>query len=87
MLLYDRILMKLRNSKPNQSVDRMKSALEGAIIIKADNVARYMGESEKESWSFKTDYPNLAPPFEKFWIEYKQPKLVYFHENTEGRWT
>jgi len=50
--------------------------------IIADNVAAYyMRENPKEDWDLRTDFPNVAPPFPSFWIEWRLP-----HEaNVGGR--
>lgn len=45
-------------------------------VIHADNVAEffYTGD-EKADWTYKA-FPNLAPPFDHFWIEYPLPELL-----------
>lgn len=45
-------------------------------IFKVDNVAKYYWQSQKDNWKI-TDYPNLAPPFPGFWMEYKLPKTIH----------
>ena len=49
-------------------------------VILADNVATYYYEaSDQEFWG-KDDFPNLAPPFQVFWIEHKLPKVIHSKE-------
>lgn len=43
------------------------------VVIDMTNVAEYIMSDRERSWSFK-DFPNLAPPFERFWMEYRAPK-------------
>jgi hypothetical protein len=52
----------------------LKDALDKAFIINADNVAEYFfSANEKDEWDIRTDFPNIAPPFETFFIEYRMP--------------
>jgi hypothetical protein len=38
--------------------------------ILASNVTEYwLAGTPQEEWEWRTDFPNLAPPFERFWIE------------------
>ena len=50
-------------------------------VIHADNVAEffYLGD-EKADWAYR-EFPNLAPPFDHFWIEYPLPEQL----NVNGR--
>lgn len=44
-------------------------------VITIQNVADFFWTSEKfQDWSH-TDFPNVAPPFEFFWMEYRHPTL------------
>ena len=45
-----------------------------------DNVAQYLHMNPQEEWDIARDFPNLAPPFSSFWMEYQQPKVVYSDE-------
>ncbi len=50
-------------------------------VIHADNVAEfYYTGDEKADWAYRA-FPNLAPPFEHFWIEYPLPDQL----NINGR--
>lgn len=46
-------------------------------IISIDNVADYyfIG-TDQEMWSLETDFPNLAPPFDSFWMEFRLPQRL-----------
>lgn len=73
-LLLDDIVATLDESS------RLK-VTEDLQVIHADNVAEffYTGD-EKADWTYK-GFPNLAPPFDHFWIEYPLPELL----NINGR--
>jgi hypothetical protein len=46
-------------------------------VIVADNVAAYYFQGTlQEQWNIVKDFPNLAPPFECFWIEHKMPHRI-----------
>lgn len=46
-----------------------------AILI--DNVADYyFTGTDQENWDLEKHFPNLAPPFEMFWMEHKLPKKI-----------
>lgn len=45
--------------------------------IVADNVAEFCAlDHAKEPWSLEADFPNLAPPFSEFWIEWRWPPTM-----------
>jgi hypothetical protein len=51
--------------------------LVGLPLIIADNVAHYWYADAKDDaaiWDLRKDFPNLAPPFPDFWIEFVAPK-------------
>lgn len=46
-------------------------------VILADNVSEYYyAGTDQEFWGPK-DFPNVAPPYESFWIEHRMPKLIH----------
>jgi hypothetical protein len=51
--------------------------LSRAQIFVIDNVADYfyMG-TDQEHWDEQTDFPNVAPPFPVFWMEWKKPARI-----------
>lgn len=56
-------------------------ALKRATVINIDNIADYYyTQSDQEHWDVAKDFPNIAPPFEYFWMEYKVPTFI----NSEG---
>lgn len=66
-----------QDDKFPEQIDKLKSAQ----LIVADNVAKYFFEGqEKEEWSIK-DFPNLAPPFDNFFIEWRNTTS----SNMEGK--
>lgn len=60
-------------------------------VILADNVASYYWSFDLERWrAAATDpamlvkeFPNLAPPYQEFWIEYRIPQMVV-HDQRHG---
>jgi hypothetical protein len=72
-LIYQRLV----EADPKRLGEYQKRILEyakQATVIKVDNVARYFFEvSPQHEWDLQTDFPNLAPPFEVIWMEYKAP--------------
>lgn len=82
--LIDKILMAEFPVAMLGDEDRL---IEDAEIIVADNVARYFYENEKYE---KGDYfnlvsfPNIAPPFDNFFIEYRLPKRLHIHAKEIG---
>ena len=56
-----------------------------AQVVVADNVCDYFYvASDQENWLIDRDFPNLAPPWERFWIEFRSPPLINSAE-TGGR--
>jgi hypothetical protein len=59
--------------------------------IRIDNVANYYMENAKTLWSEK-DFPNVAPPFRKFSLEFSHPEYIviddkrYKHPFAFSKW-
>ena len=52
-------------------------------VMVADNVSTYYFEGTgQEIWDLKLHFPNLAPPYPMFWIEFRMPKRI--HSDTKG---
>ena len=52
-------------------------------VLLTDNVANYFyTQSDQEHWSIDRDFPNIAPPFPKFWVEWKM--VMTIHSKDEG---
>ncbi len=45
-------------------------------IIAIDNVAEYFYAHGRDEWSLDRDFPNIAPPFDEWWMEFHLPKSV-----------
>lgn len=64
MKLIDRVHHRYRFELPS-----------GLQVIEATNVADYVLEKEKRehlgSWDYATEFPNVAPPFKDFWVEFR----------------
>lgn len=47
-------------------------------VLRIDNVSEYyFVSSSQDYWSPERDFPNLAPPFECFWLEFRFPKKIH----------
>ena len=59
-------------------VPRLRSALQKAVVFEISNVANYaLKHCGYERWAdCGKVFPNLAPPFESFWMEYENPAAV-----------
>lgn len=79
MRFYDRLLTDTgwRQTLQRLAVDPASAWLDylrRATVIVADNVAHYLyAVTDQEVWNVETDFPNLAPPFENFWLEHRFP--------------
>lgn len=78
--MYDRILTRGCISPDGSEVARdLADKVAGAELIVADEVAEYFFElagKGPEDWELGDDIPNVAPPFEKFFIECNRPRTV-----------
>ena len=56
----------------------MEAANDPAMpVLLIDNVSEYFySGTNQEHWSLDKDFPNIAPPFESFWVEYKMAKVI-----------
>lgn len=53
----------------------------GYEVVAIDNVAEFfLAEHPQEVWDLEADFPNLAPPFSPFWMEYRPPSRIYSAE-------
>ena len=60
----------------DESVGSLRKAMKDSTIIVADNVAEYVHSATDQEYWNPDDYPNLAPPFQKFWVEFKTPRVT-----------
>jgi hypothetical protein len=71
MKLFYEELLELDYSNSAEDVKQIVSDLDKAEIFRIQNVADYMmNGTPQEEWSLENDFPNIAPPFEIFWMEY-----------------
>lgn len=50
-------------------------------VFLIDNVADYLYTgTDQEHWSLDRDFPNLAPPFPMFWVEFKMARTIHSKE-------
>jgi hypothetical protein len=51
--------------------------LQSATVLNATNVAQYLYETPRQRpWSFIIDFPNIAPPWPNFFVEFDMPKRI-----------
>ena len=80
MLMYDRIV---NGEGIYQSIyEKKQIELPDMKIIKIDNVARYYFDNIQEmGW---ISFPNIAPVFDEFWMEFNVPQNIYRKYNFLG---
>ncbi len=60
--------------------DIMKDGIDGVTVLSCNNVGiYYWQECDKEIWTLR-DFPNVAPPFERFWLDFTAPSFVNSEE-------
>ena len=80
MRLYDDIM------RDKDIPHTTKDLLDGCIVVVGDNVASYYYEgTDKEYWDL-SDFPNIAPPFGRFWLDFKAPKQSISVETGTQAW-
>lgn len=58
--------------------------LAGAQVIEISNVSDYLWEgTTQEVWDLEADFPNVAPPFPSFWMEYHTPSKIVSTKGTQ----
>jgi hypothetical protein len=85
-VLYKELLRKPELYKSlggnKEKLNLLVSTLKQAVVFNIDNVSEYFfSVDEKDYWDIETDFPNLAPPFPLYWMEYKTPSVI----NVKGR--
>lgn len=64
----------------------LKDDLDGTTIISATNVSNYYWqETDQENWDM-VDFPNIAPPFERFWLDFNAPERIVSEEHGVIPW-
>jgi hypothetical protein len=57
------------------------------VLVVADNVAEYLyAETDQEYWEVGTDFPNLAPPWRRFFVEWRAPSRVLSEDYGDQPW-
>lgn len=69
-MFIDDILAKVR-PRSEESAPFLRD-LRTSMVMKIHNVAEYMFASSKTSWDVTSDFSNIAPPYEKIWMEWAQ---------------
>ncbi len=79
-LFYDEVKPVLRECVPFDELPIDELEFANAPIIRIQNVADYFWPHERLRWDAYTDFPNLAPPFPAFWMEYRLPSTLRTEE-------
>jgi len=69
---YEEIISRKYLNMDYLNVDEqdLLSNMDEAEIFNVQNVADYVTSGIKQEWEIPFDFPNLAPPFPFFWMEY-----------------
>lgn len=74
--LYDRLLAH-GSTMPGTKEPADLAPFRDVPVIDASEVCAYYFEgTDQEEWDLHTDFPNLAPPFESYWLEMKAPSRI-----------
>jgi hypothetical protein len=71
--------INLKEDRPEIQVRHIiRDALKEAPVVVINDVARYFFETfwEEHETLDHSDFPNVAPPFSLFWMEYRVPKTI-----------
>lgn len=66
--------------------DTMCEALASVPIVVIDNVCEYLyAGTSQEEWLITRDFPTIAPPFPRFWMEMRRPSKIVSEVHGERR--
>lgn len=69
--------MKMLDLAAKFESGRFAETLGAAVKVRIQNVADYYYQtSPQENWNLREDFPDIAPPWPLFWMEYHNPSLV-----------
>lgn len=75
--MIDRMLAQCRKDGRTAVADELSQMR----VFVIDNVADYyFAGTDQEIWFLDTDFPNVAPPFERFFVEFKAPNRIVSRE-------
>jgi hypothetical protein len=63
-------IMRVDRSTLTGSWDKFLADMDKTEIFYIQNVADYVFSGTQERWEIAKDFPNIAPPFPVFWMEY-----------------
>lgn len=67
--------------------DLWAALLQPDAVIVVDNVCEFLYTgTDQEHWDLHEDFPNLAPPFGRFWLETRAPQRVVSREYGVCEW-
>lgn len=68
----------------DDTYEKFISAIKKSELVLINNVAQYYyAGTDQEEWRLEEHYPNLAPPWDSFFVEYKQPTKIISNVNGE----
>lgn len=63
--------------KMRLSAELARDIFPDATVFNVQNVAEYVTSGGKEQWDLTKDFPNLAPPYNACWFEYRAPRELF----------
>lgn len=68
--------------------NKIRELLQSCVVIEATNVSNYYFESsDQEIWDVTKDFPNIAPPFSDFFLEFQAPLQIVSKESGTKNWS
>src|SRR5262245_11375180 len=66
--------------------EEMQEILTSVPVVVVDNVCEYLyAGTSQENWHIMRDFPTLAPPFPRFWMEMRRPSKIISEVHGEQR--
>lgn len=79
--LYDRLLASL------QKTEHPAPALSNLIVVDGTPVSDYLYTgTPQEHWNLLTDFPNIAPPWDACFVEFRAPRYIISEDHGQLQW-
>lgn len=80
-LFYDQLLQEPQITKG------LREELKRCVVVEASNVSDYYYcGTNQEIWNLAEDFPNIAPPFKDFFLEFHAPAQIISKEHGTQAW-
>jgi hypothetical protein len=80
-----RLIDEIQNSDNGVPLEVRQFLTDAQIIVADDVTEYYFALNDKEYWDV-ADFPNVAPPFKKFWMETRHPSKIVSSEYGSLPW-